>query len=44
MWKEYTMFLKWVLGVKRSTSNDLVYSETGRLSLVVSKQFSMLKY
>ena len=40
----HTMFLKRVLGVKRSASNDLVYSETGRLPLVVSRQFSMLKY
>ena len=38
------MFLKRVLVVKRSTSNDLVNSETGRLPLVVSRQFSMLKY
>ena len=40
----HTMFLKRVLDVKLSASNDFVYSETGRLALVVSRQFSMLKY
>ena len=29
----HTMFLKRVLGVKRSTSNDLVYCETGTNTL-----------
>ena len=40
----HTMFLKRVLGVKRSTSNDLVYCETGRIPLAVNRQFKMLKY
>ena len=39
-----TMFLKRILGVKRSTSNDLVYCETGRIPLSVNRQFIMLKY
>ena len=40
----HTMFLKRVLGVKRSTSNDLVYCETERIPLAVNRQFHMLKY
>ena len=39
-----TMFLKRILGVKRSTSNDLVYCETGRIPLSANRQFIMLKY
>ena len=38
------MFLKRILGVKRSTSNDLVYCETGRIPLSTNRQFIMLKY
>ena len=40
----YLMFLKRLLGVKRSTSNDMVYCETGRLPPIVQRQFDMLKY
>ena len=40
----HTMFLKRLLGVKRSTSNPMVYCETGRLPLIVQRQFNMLKY
>ena len=35
--KIHTMFLKRLLGVKRSTSNDMIYCETGRLPLIVNK-------
>lgn len=42
--KVHTMFLKRLLGVKRSTSNDMVYCETGRLPLIVQRQFHMVKY
>ena len=42
--KIHTMFLKRLLGVKRSTSNDMIYSETGRLPLIVNRKFNMLKY
>ena len=42
--KIHTMFLKRLLGVKRSTSNDMVYCETGRLPLIVNRKFNMLKY
>ena len=36
--------LKRLLGLKRSTSNDMVYCETGRLPLIVQRRFNMLKY
>ena len=42
--KIHTMFLKRLLGVKRSTSNDMIYSETGGLPLIVNRKFNMLKY
>ena len=42
--KIHTMFLKRLLGVKRSTSNDRIYCETGRLPLIVNRKFNMLKY
>ena len=40
----HTMFLKRLLGVKQSISNGMVYCETGRLQLIVQRQFNMLKY
>ena len=42
--KIHTMFLKRLLGVKRSTKNDMIYSETDRLPLIVNRKFNMLKY
>ena len=42
--KIHTMFIKRLLGVKRSASNDKIYCETGRLSLIVNRKFNMLKY
>ena len=42
--KVHTMFLKRLLCVKRSTSNDMVYCETGRLPLIVHRKYQMLKY
>ena len=38
------MFLKRLLCVKRSTSNDMVYCETGRLPLIVHRKYQMLNY
>ena len=42
--RENTVFLKRLLGLKQSTSNDMVYCESGRLPLIVQRQFNMLKY
>ena len=42
--KIHTMFIKRLLGVKRSASNDMIYCETGRLPLIVNRKFNMLKY
>ena len=42
--KVHTMFLKRLLGVKRSTSNDMVYREMGRLPLIVQRKYQILKY
>ena len=42
--KIHTMFIKRLLGVKRSASNDMIYCETGRLPLIVYRKFNMLKY
>ena len=42
--KIHTMFLKRLLGVKRPTSNDMIYRETGRLPLIVNRKFNMLNY
>ena len=42
--KIHTMFLKRLLCVKRSTSNDMIYSETGRHPLIVNRKFNMLEY
>ena len=42
--KIHTMFLKRLLGVKRSQSNDIIYSEIGGLPLIVNRKFNMLKY
>ena len=44
MERVHTMFLKRLLGVKRSTSNDMVYCKMGRLPLFVQRQFNILKY
>ena len=42
--KIQTTFLKRLLGVKRLTSNGMIYCEIGRLPLIVSRKFNMLKY
>ena len=42
--KVHTVFLKRLLCVKRYISNGIVYSETGRLPLIVQRKYQMLKY
>ena len=40
----HTTFLKRLLSVKRSTSNDMIYIETDRLPLIVQRKYNTLKY
>ena len=40
----HTEFLKRNLGVKRGTSNAMIYSETGRVSLITRRKFNMAKH
>ena len=42
--KVHTAFLKRIIGVKRCTKNAMIYSETGRVPLIIKRQFNMVKY
>ena len=42
--KLHTYFCKKVLGVKRSTCNNLVYFELGRLPLCVNRKLKIIRY
>lgn len=37
-------FCKWLLKVKRSTCNEMVYGELGRFPLIVERKFRIIKY
>ena len=40
----HTAFMKRILGVKRNTSNAMIYIETGRVPLITRRKFNMVKY
>ena len=42
--KVHSSFCKTLLGVKKSTTNDLVYFELGRLPLYISRKLRIIKY
>ena len=42
--KLYMQFFKRILGVKRSTTNMMVYSELGRLPLYISRNIRIVKH
>ena len=42
--KVHAPFMKHILGVKRSTSYAMIYSEMGRVPLITRRKFNMVKY